>query len=120
MSNVVAWLREAALAALLASAGALAMEAAKPGSASATVPLGAVVALCAVAAAALAALPPPAAARRLNAWQLLAFGWLSAAVGIATVALLRHATDYALPLGALAAAAAWAACAALWLRQPER
>lgn len=114
-----AWLREAAVAALLASGGALVLEAIRPGVVGSTLPLAAPVALAVLAAAVVAALPPRETPP-LRAWQLLAFGWLAAAAGLSVAAILRHATPYALLLGVLAAAAAWSACTALWLRRPER
>ncbi len=119
MTERLPWLREAAVAALLASSGALALESLRPGVVGSTLPLAAPVALAVLAAAAVAALPPRATPP-LRAWQLLAFGWIAAAAGLSVAAILRHGTPFYLPLGVLASAAAWSACTALWLRRPER
>ncbi len=119
MTERYTWLREAAVASLLASTGALALESVRPGVVGSTLPLALPVAVAVLAAAALAALPPRATPA-LRAWQLLAFGWIAAAAGLSVAAILRHATPFSLPLGVLAAAAAWSACTALWLRPPGR
>lgn len=113
------WLRDAAAAALFASVGTLALEAIRPGTVGSTLPLALPVSAAVLASVAIAALPPRPAPP-LRAWQMLAFGWVAATAGLAVAAVLRHSTEYALPLGALAAAAVWGACAALWLRAPGR
>jgi hypothetical protein len=115
MTERYTWLREAAVATLLASVGSLCLEAIRPGTIGTTVPLALPVILAALAAATIAALPPRIISP-LRAWQLLAFGWIAAMAGVAVVALLRHTTPYALIIGVLAAAAVWCGCLALWLR----
>lgn len=118
MTERLAWLREAAVAALLASVGALGLEAARPGVVGSTVPLAAPVALAALASAAIAALPPRLAPP-LRVWQMLAFGWMAAAAGVSVAVTLRHATPYYPLLGILTAAAAWSACTALWVNSKQ-
>jgi len=115
MTERYTWLREAAVATLLASVGSLCLEAIRPGTIGTTLPLALPVTLAVLAATVLAVLPQRITLP-LRAWQLLAFGWIAAMAGVAVVALLRHATPYSLLIGVLAAAAAWCSCIALWLR----
>ena len=116
MTERYTWLREAAVATLLASGGSLCLEAVRLGTIGTTMPLALLVILATLAVVVIAALPPQVTPP-LRAWQLLAFGWIAAMAGVAVVALLRHATPYALLIGVLAAAAAWSSCIALWLRK---